>query len=1056
MGHTECDSAGCATTPAALPVPRRRPVLVTCALSVILCAALVAGCGVSDDAPPDAKAGDAAGAVEISTAPSDAAEVPGQANDGAPSATPGELVGATDTNGATDDATVDEPSDAALDITPDAMPDAIPDATVPDMADAPALPDAGLPLPGAAQACSAAAECAGLAAKVCDPTLHVCVACLQHADCGPGALCLAKQCAPAKPCKGDGECKATDQVCDKGAAACVDCVAAADCAAGAACVGGACVASKPCKSSKECAVVCDVGKGVCADCANADDCPAAAFCAANGKCQPDVCGAGQCAGANQFFACKPDGGGFEAPKTCDDGNACTNDVCSNGTCASTAASLCNDGNPCTDDTCDTAKGCGATPNSSACSDGDACTEGDQCQAGQCVGKAKACDDANPCTTDTCGAGKCGNVVKTGACSDNDPCTEGESCATGKCAGGTAKNCIDGNGCTLDACNATKGCTYTPQQATACSDGDGCTVNDQCFEGVCAGKAKACDDGNPCTDDSCAAGACKLVNNSAPCKEGSACGACKDGKCNAAAGGFDVVFGGSKSDSFYAIAPAPAGGWVLAGHTNSKGTGNEDGWLVKVDAGGEKQWDKAFGTTLVDVVRAIVPVNDGHVTAGFSQGGPTQTMDGWMASVGATGEVLWSKYFGGSGNQRLYGACKSSQVVVAVGYVDAPAGANGWLLRVDASGAEVISEVYGGANNALQSVACVADDKAVAAGYTLKAGSQDGTLMKLKASGTVEWSQIYGDGANQNLSALAVLADGGLAAAGVANSLGDTSKYRPWVVRTDAAGNLLWQKVIDVAVVHDVAGVVGLGGGGFAIAGRIQPAGQTHVDGWAARLDSAGDVVWQQKLGGNLNDMFFAVATLADQIVLAGYNQSKGSGADDGWLVQMGAAGAASCECTQDAQCTDANPCTTDICSYQGKCAHGIEPVGKTCGAFGFACNGGGTCAPTTCGNGKCEGAEDAINCKADCVKVSGCGDGFCAATETWYGCPQDCAKPYKCGNGWCEAGESTYSCPQDCAAGSCWYKCGTKSAGACWCDAACKYYNDCCWDFWYYCPYVGK
>jgi hypothetical protein len=167
-------------------------------------------------------------------------------------------------------------------------------------------------------------------------------------------------------------------------------------------------------------------------------------------------------------------------------------------------------------------------------------------------------------------------------------------------------------------------------------------------------------------------------------------------------------------------------------------------------------------------------------------------------------------------------------------------------------------------------------------------------------------------------------------------------------------------------------------------------------------------------------------------VTAGYNQSKGSGGDDGWIVQMAASGAASCECTQDSQCTEANPCTSDICNDQGKCAHGVEPFGRECGGFGYTCNGQGVCGPATCGNGKCEGAEDAINCKADCVKVSGCG------------------------NGWCEAGESIYSCPQDCKGGSCWYKCGGKSYGSCWCDAYCKYYGDCCWGFWYCCPYWAK
>jgi len=40
---------------------------------------------------------------------------------------------------------------------------------------------------------------------------------------------------------------------------------------------------------------------------------------------------------------------------------------------------------------------------------------------------------------------------------------------------------------------------------------------------------------------------------------------------------------------------------------------------------------------------------------------------------------------------------------------------------------------------------------------------------------------------------------------------------------------------------------------------------------------------------------------------------------------------------------------------------------------------------------------------------------------------------------------------------SCKFKCGTEvlwtnGTTSCWCDASCKYYNDCCWDIAWYCP----
>ena len=75
---------------------------------------------------------------------------------------------------------------------------------------------------------------------------------------------------------------------------------------------------------------------------------------------------------------------------------------------------------------------------------------------------------------------------------------------------------------------------------ACNDGDGCTLADACKSGACVGTAKTCDDANPCTLDSCAAGVCKT----APAFDGQACAddgnACTEDVCVAGACGHPAV------------------------------------------------------------------------------------------------------------------------------------------------------------------------------------------------------------------------------------------------------------------------------------------------------------------------------------------------------------------------------------------------------------------------------------------------------------------------------------------------------------------------------------
>ena len=269
---------------------------------------------------------------------------------------------------------------------------------------------------------------------------------------------------------------------------------------------------------------------------------------------------------------------------CLDGDACTiGDHCEEGVCIG-APIDCDDDNPCTDDVCDGLGGCDFLANLEDCDDGDPCTVADTCKETVCVGFAVACDcnvdldcdkfdDGDPCTgTLLCNqeslpyqcqvdptsvvqceppdgpdafclaavcdpaSGKCEIVPDHAglACNDADACTIGESCQEGNCSGGVPANCNDGNPCTDDSCDGVGGCSHTANEEP-CQDGDACTIGDQCAEGTCQpGSSANCDDGNPCTDDACDGNSgCTHSSNAAACDDGNACTTgdhCANGTC----------------------------------------------------------------------------------------------------------------------------------------------------------------------------------------------------------------------------------------------------------------------------------------------------------------------------------------------------------------------------------------------------------------------------------------------------------------------------------------------------------------------------------------------
>ncbi len=198
--------------------------------------------------------------------------------------------------------------------------------------------------------------------------------------------------------------------------------------------------------------------------------------------------------------------------------------------------LCQDGDPCTNDTCNTDGSCKHIQlGGMACDDGSICTQTDKCVSGKCMGgKAMNCDDKDPCTVDSCNPiDGCQNLSASDAkCTDDgEACTQ-DICQDGKCfhpqASDGTKCAEDGKPCTADICTAGK-CIHPIQDGSDCTDDGKACTNDTCTNGVCThppNSGKPCDDGNLCTEgDVCLSGSCKagklnLCNDGLPCTKDS--------------------------------------------------------------------------------------------------------------------------------------------------------------------------------------------------------------------------------------------------------------------------------------------------------------------------------------------------------------------------------------------------------------------------------------------------------------------------------------------------------------------------------------------------------
>ena len=346
-------------------------------------------------------------------------------------------------------------------------------------------------------------------------------ACSDGDACTGGDTCSAGVCQPgeAKSCADANAC--TEDNCDKASGNCANpptqagtpCDDGDGCTNGDKCLASACQAggSKDCDDDNACTVdSCQTVSGLClnAPIPNGVPCDDGTACTVG-----DGCNGGKCASGT--------------PKSCNDSDPCTTDLCNGatGACGHNKIIGCGgncaadgdcpeDKNPCTVAKCDAGDKCTFLPAAGDCDDGDNCTVGDTCNGGQCQGSAKTCDDDNVCTTDACKAGAClhGDVQAGASCDDGLLCTIGDACKDGKCVSGVAKVCVTDQTCMSSACDAKTGdcVTSAVKPGTPCSDGDACTLNDGCGQGGCwPGKTKDCDDAKNCTLDACnkTTGAC---------------------------------------------------------------------------------------------------------------------------------------------------------------------------------------------------------------------------------------------------------------------------------------------------------------------------------------------------------------------------------------------------------------------------------------------------------------------------------------------------------------------------------------------------------------------
>ena len=255
------------------------------------------------------------------------------------------------------------------------------------------------------------------------------------------------------------------------------------------------------------------------------------------------------------------------------------------------------------------------------------------------------------------------------------------------------------------------------------------------------------------------------------------------------------FGSSGRDLLYSVANTYDGGFILGGSSDSNAMegikkedckGNEDYWVIKLDAKGELQWERTLGGKGQDVLTKMLPTKDGGFILGGSSGSDNSEdkqkncyggLDFWIVKLDSKGKTEWEHTLGGKYQDILRSMLITDDGGYLLGgYTNSPVSADKstdnlsgdfWVVKLDKKGKVEWERTYGGdGNDDLYVLLQTRDGNYIAGGHSNSSFAKNGTdilLMKLDTNGMMTWQETYDIGQMDLLTSLAENPDGTLIA-----------------------------------------------------------------------------------------------------------------------------------------------------------------------------------------------------------------------------------------------------------------------------------------------------
>ena len=327
-----------------------------------------------------------------------------------------------------------------------------------------------------------------------------------------------------------------------------------------------------------------------------------------------------------------------------------------------------------------------------------------------------------------------------------------------------------------------------------------------------------------------------------------------------------TLGGSADDRGNDIIQTSDGGFAVLGFSESddgdvtQNAGSRDFWIAKLTINGNLTWQKSFGFLGLDYGTSLIETNDNgflltgvlDVTASGGQGNSRSSQrhaggDIWAVKIASSGSFLWSKYFGGSFTDTAFGVAKTTD--------------NGFI-------------IVGSSDS---------DDVDISANL----GTYDFWVIKISSTGILEWEKSFGGSEIDEARAITSTNDGNYLIVGDTRSSDSNITINNgaadlWMLKISPEGSLIWQKTIGATGFDVARSVSKTQDNGFIVSGSSRSSNNGFInqgqnDAWVLKTDAIGNLLWQKTVGGTEIDFCYDAVELNNGNIIAVGESSSSNG-----------------------------------------------------------------------------------------------------------------------------------------------------------------------------------